>query len=278
MCFLGDAVTLRLPLKGNLQCKSEAPGFISLNTLWTEKCDHFMVAWYWKTCGYIKSHAQGPMKIRSLAPLLTPLPLSFHTSESTCRTEILWCYIICLPAQWFYVDRTDDRYLFTLLHSNIILSAYLKIGFWRHQKWCLNVTTTHLCLPRLNKYNFRQPKQSLLEKVLFLEEKKINLIIRDVSCVLIVVKYSALLTESPWISVYELLHYSDNLLWRKKIHHVTWKNWSDIVPKSLGPLTALIMMNASFFLHETLVTSSTAKSFPALLFCFKKHWHFLKQT
>lgn len=131
-----------------------------------------MLAWYWKMHGYFKSLAQGPIKIRSLAPLLTPLPLSFHTSESTCTTEILCCYIICLPAQWFYVDRTENPYLFTLLYSNIILSAYLKIGFWRHKKWCLNVTTTHVFLPHLNKYNFRQPKQSLLEKALFLEEKK----------------------------------------------------------------------------------------------------------
>lgn len=175
-----------------------------------------MLAWYWKMRGYIKSLAQGPMKIRSLAPLLTPLPLSFHTSESTCRTEILCCYIICLPAQWFYVDRTDDPYLFTLLYSNIILSAYLKIGFWRHKKWCLSVTTTHLFLPTsINTISDNQSNH-YLKKSCFWKKKKINLIIRDVSCVLIVVKYSALLTESPWISVYELLHYSDNLLRRKK--------------------------------------------------------------
>ena len=63
------------------------------------------------------------------------------------------------------------------------------------------LTPKHILL-HLNKYNFRQPKQSLSEKVLFLaEKKKINLITQDVSHVLIVVKNSALLTVSLDLSL-----------------------------------------------------------------------------
>lgn len=183
---------------------------------------------------------------------------------------------MCFPAQWFYVGCTDNTWLFTPFYSKIILSAYLSIGFWRLKNWCLNVTT-HLFLPHLNKCNFRQPKQSLLEKDLFLEEKKINLIIWDVSCVLIVVKYSALLTESPWISVYELLHYSDNLLRKKNPSHYL-KELKRHCAQVIRPLDCAHNDECIIFLTRNLVTSSTAKSFPALLFCFKKHWHFLKQT
>lgn len=130
-----------------------------------------MLAWYWKMHGYMKSLLQVLIKIRSLAPFLSPFPLSFYTSESTCRAETLCCYIICLPAQWVYADHTDNPYLFTFLHSNIILSAYLKIGFWRHKKSCLNVTT-HLFLPPPLQIQFQITKAIITWRSLVSGKKK----------------------------------------------------------------------------------------------------------
>lgn len=134
-------------------------------------------------------------------PLLLP-PQSPHTSESTCWNSVSLNNMFTRAVILRWLQRLSIAIYPSVLKNH-------PIGLFRNRiskiQEAAPECNNRAILLHLDTYNFRQPKQSLSEKVLFLaEKKKINLIIRDVSPILIVVKYSALSTELLWMSIYEL--------------------------------------------------------------------------